>query len=178
MNEAEEVFNVVFPSGDEPTEVMQPREKSLHLPAMAVAAQLAPILCFYLALAAMRSDQLDSVFFCQLLVERVRVVGFVADEPLREFIEEASAEDAFDELAFVRRSTFHRYGKWKTVIRGDSDDLRALAPTRGTDGEAPFLALAKVASMNASSRLSLPAARRCSASLRKTNSSLPERTHC
>ena len=145
---------------------------------MSIAAQLAPVLRFDFALAAMGSDQLDSVYFRELFIERVRVVRFVADESLREFVEEASAEDTFDELAFVWRSTFHRYGEWKTVIRGDSDDLRALAPTRGTDGEAPFFALAKVASTNASSRLSLPAARRCSASLRSTNSSLPERTHC
>jgi hypothetical protein len=105
---------------------------------MAITARFARILRFYRALAPMRSDPFDPVFFREPLVERVRVAGFVADESCREFVEEASAGDAFDELAFVRRSTFHGYGEWKTVIRGDSDDLRALVSTRGTDGEASF----------------------------------------
>jgi hypothetical protein len=35
----------------------------------------------------MGSDRLDSVFFRELFIERVRIVGFVADKPLWEFVE-------------------------------------------------------------------------------------------
>jgi hypothetical protein len=44
VDEAEEVLDVVFPAGDEAAEVVYPREKPLHLPALSVAAQLAAIL--------------------------------------------------------------------------------------------------------------------------------------
>jgi len=50
----------------------------------------------------------------------------------------------------------YRYGERKTVSSSDSDDLRALAATGRADGEAPFLALAKVASTNASSKFNWP----------------------
>jgi len=61
------------------------------------------------------------------------------------------SEDAFDELAFVGRSVFDTNGKRKTVIIGESDDLRSLAAFRGPDREAPFFAPVKEASMKASS---------------------------
>ena len=99
-----------------------------------------------------RCDQFDVVFVSEFLVERVGVVGFVADEAGGQFVEEAAGENLFHKLALGRRSALHRYGERKTVSSGDSDDLRALAATGGADGEAPFLALAKVAPTNASSR--------------------------
>ena len=36
VDEAEEVFDVVFPSGDEASEVMHPSEQSFHFPASSV----------------------------------------------------------------------------------------------------------------------------------------------
>ena len=90
------------------------------------------------------------------MIERVRIVGFVADEPGRKFVEEASGKNLLHKPALGWRSALDRYGERKTVISGDSDDLRALAATGGADRKAPFLALAKVASTNASSRFNLP----------------------
>jgi len=69
-----------------------------------------------------------------------------------QFVEETAGKNLFHKLALGRRSALHRYGERKTVSSGDSDDLRALAATGRADCEAPFLALAKVASTNASSR--------------------------
>ena len=66
----------------------------------------------------------------------------------------------------------------KTVISGDSDDFRALAAASGADGEAPFLALAKVASTNASSRFSFPRSCRWPAKSLSACPNLPLRTHC
>lgn len=48
----------------------------------------------------------------------------------------------------------------------------------GADGKASFLALAKVASTNASFRFSLPCACSCAASSFSASCSLPLRTHC
>ncbi len=156
MHEAEEVLDVVFPSGDEAPEVVHPGEEPLHFPAFSIAAELAAILSFAFAPAPIGRNQFDSVFFRELRIERVRVVGFVTDEPRWELIEETSGKNLLHKLALGWRSALDRYGERKTVISGDSDDLRAFAATRGADRKAPFFALAKVASTNASSRFSRP----------------------
>jgi hypothetical protein len=177
MDEAEEVFDVVFPSGDESTEVMHPGEQSFHFPSPAVAPQLASILSLLAATTAVRRDHFDAVLGGELLVERVRVVGFVADEPGGELVEEAAGKNVFHKLALGRRSAFDRYGERKAVISGDSDDLDALAATGGANGKAHFLALAKVASTNASSRFSFPCSRSRAANNRSASSNFPLRTH-
>lgn len=151
-DETEEVLDVVFPSGNEAAEVMHPGKETLHFPALSIAAQFNAILSSAFVSASVRRNQFDSVFFSELRVKRVRVIGLVADEPGREFVEKASGKNFLNKLALGRRSALDRYGERKTVI---SDDLRALAATGGADGEAPFLALAKVASTNTSSSFPL-----------------------
>ena len=177
LNKAEEVLDVVLPASDEAAEVVHPGEEPFHLPAPTVAAQHSSILSSASALPV-RGDQFDVVFIGEFLVERVGVVGFVADEAGGQFVEEAPGENLFHKLALGWRSALHRYGERKTVSSGDSDDLRALAATSGADGEAPFLALAKVASTNASSRLSFPRSCRWPAKSFSACSNLPVRTHC
>ena len=178
MDEAEEVFDVVFPSGDEQAEVLHPCEEPFHFPSSAISAQFASVLSFLPATAPVWSDHFDVVFRGKPLVEGVRVVGFVADESGGELIKEAAGKNILNKLALGRRSAFDRYGERKTVISGDSDDLGTLAPPCGTDGKAPFLALAKVASTNASSRFSLPCSCSRLASNRSASSSFPLRIHC
>ena len=178
VDEAEEVFDVILPSGDKAAEAVHPREEPLHLPAFSISAQFAPILSSAFAPTPVGRDHLDAVFLLEPAVERVRVVGLVANETGGELIEEASGQNVLHKLALGRRSAVDRYGERKTVTSGDSDDLRALAATGGADSKAPFLALAKVASTNASSRFSFPRSCRCRASRRRASSSLPFRTHC
>jgi len=67
-------------------------------------------------------------------------------------VEETLAEDPFDKLAFVRRSTFDTNGE-KTVIISESDDFRPLAAFGGADRETPFFAPVKEASIKASSTM-------------------------
>src|SRR5580698_5396313 len=177
MNKAKEVFDVIFPSSDEAAEVLHPCKQPFHFPSPAISPQLAPILRLLSAAATVRSDHFDVVFGGEPLVERVRVVSFVADEPGGQLIEETAGKNIFHKFALGRRSAFDRYGERKTVISGDSDDLGALATTRGTNSEAPFLALAKVASTNASSRFSLPCSCSRAASSLSATSSFPLRTH-
>ena len=178
LNEAEEILDMVFPSDDEAAEVMHPGEEPFHLPASAIAAQGAPILRVPSSPTPVGSDHFDAVFGGEFFIERVRVVGFVADESCGQLVEETGGQNIFHKLALGRRSAVDRYGERKTVASGDSDNLGTLAATGGADGKAPFLALAKVASTKASSRFSLPCACRCAASSFSARSSLPLRTHC
>jgi|SRR5271155_1142021 len=176
--ESEEVFDVVFPSGDEPSEVVHPCEEPFYFPSFAIASKLASILGSAFPSSPVRCDQLDAVFGGELFVERVRVVCLVADQSRWELVEEASGKNVFHKTALGWRSAFDRYGERKTVISGDSDDLGTLASTRGTDRKAPFLALAKVASTNASSRFNFPRSCRCLARSLSASTSFPLRTHC
>ncbi len=117
MDHVEVVFDVVLPSVHEAAEVVHPCEEAFDLPSSSVAAKGAAILCFG-AIAAVQRDHFDSIFVSRFSVQSVRIEGLVADQPGREFVEAAGS---------------------------DSEDLRALPAAGGADGEAPFLALAKVA---------------------------------
>jgi hypothetical protein len=138
-NHAEEVLDVVLPADHQPTKMMEPGKQSFDPPTSAVAAQRAAILRRGSTLSAMGCDHLDAVALGQVAIQAVAVVSLVADQSLREGVEEAVSEDAFDELAFVRRSAFDTNGERKTVIIGESDDFRPLAAFGGPDREAPFL---------------------------------------
>ena len=58
---------------------MHPGKQALDLPVTAVAAQSAPVLLA--ALAPVWHNQLDSYCLAKPLVDPIRVVGFVTDEP-------------------------------------------------------------------------------------------------
>ena len=158
--------------------MMEASERSFHSPTSAVAAQRATILGRRPAHSAIGCDHLDAITLGQVTIQTVTVVAFVADQSRREGVEEAVSEDAFDELAFVRRSAFDTNGDRKTVIIGGSDDFRSLAAFGGGDREAPFFAPVKEASMRASSSCSFPRACSFFAKVRKMRSNLPSRTHC
>jgi len=81
-------------------EVVHPREEPLHLPTLSVAAQLAPILA-PASIAPVGRDHLDVVVVPERAIERVRVVGFVADEPGGELVEEASSQNVPRTMRFA-----------------------------------------------------------------------------
>jgi hypothetical protein len=138
-NHAEEVLDVVLPADHQPTKVMEPSEESLDSPSFAVTAQRTTALRRRPALSTMRGDHLDVIALGQISIQAVTVIGFVADQSRREGVEEAVSEDAFDELAFVRRSAFDTNGDGKTVIIGESDYFRPLVAFGGPDRKAPCL---------------------------------------
>lgn len=78
VDHSEVVFDVVFPSIHESSEVVHPGEEAFDLPSFPVKAQGAAILCLG-AFAPVRRDHFDSVVCGQFSVQPVRVVGFVAD---------------------------------------------------------------------------------------------------
>jgi hypothetical protein len=90
VHKTKEVLDVVFPSGDQAGEVVHPGKEPLCFPASAVTTQLASILTFASAPPIGR-DQLDSVPFRELGIERIRVVGFVTDEARGRLLSAATA---------------------------------------------------------------------------------------
>ena len=98
MDEPEEVLDVVLPTSDDAAEVVHPGEKPFYLPTSAVAAQLS----FVLGMASgapVRGDQFDAVLPLEPFIEPVRIVGFVADEPGGQLVEETSGKNLFHKLA-------------------------------------------------------------------------------
>lgn len=137
VDEAEKVLDMEFAPGDQPAVVLHPGEESLNLPSTAIAAQRTAILCLAFAAGPGERYHLDAVFI-DLLVERVRVVGFVTDEPLWQLVEEASGQKSFHNLAVGRRSAFDGDGERKTVTRGDCDDLGSLTALGGPTSKPPI----------------------------------------
>jgi hypothetical protein len=101
-------------------------------------------------------DQLDAVIALQSPVQTIRVIGPVADQPRREFVEKASGQGFLDEFCCVRRGAIDDDGQRKTGNSGDSHDFRPLAALGRPHGQAPFFALAKVPSSKPSSSGSSP----------------------
>jgi hypothetical protein len=130
---------MVLPPGHQPTKVLEASEKSLNSPTFAVTAQWTTVLRRASANSAMRCNHHDTVAINQVTVQTVAVIGSVANQSFWETVKEAVSEDAFDELAFVRRCAFDTNGERKTVIIGESDDFRPLAAFRGADRETSVL---------------------------------------
>ncbi len=70
VDEAEEVFDVVFPSSHESAKVVHPREEPLYLPASPIAAQFTGVLT-PAAVAPVGRDHLDSVLVLERTIKRV-----------------------------------------------------------------------------------------------------------
>src|SRR5579862_7223977 len=179
LNHPEEILWVILPANDDATIIMEPSKQALNFPATAVAAQYAAVLGGRsAAVPAVRRDQLHMEIFAYPLIQRVAVVGFVADQPLRRLTEESALQRGFDERGFIRRSADHVHGDRKTMAVCDCHDFAAFAAFCRADTRAPFFAELKLASMKASLRSSFPRSRRSSASVCSKRSNSPERCHC
>ena len=179
LNHPEEILWVVLPASDDATIIMEPSKQTFDFPATTVAAQGAAVLGDRSApVPAVRRDQFHMEMFAHALIQRIAVVGFIADQSLRDFAEEAALERGFDERGFIRRSADHVHGDRKTMAVCDCHDFAAFAAFCRADTRAPFFAELKLASMKASLRSSFPRSRRSSASVCSKRSNSPERCHC
>ena len=169
---------MIFPSIHQTTKVMHPGKEPLDSPSPLIAAQRTAILWAVFSTATVGSDHFDVVLLGEPLVERIGVVGFIADKSFWEFFKEASGQNVFHKFALGWRSAVDSNGERKTVTSGDSDDLGTLTATGRADSQAPFLALANVASTKASCRSSLPCLCSNCAKSSRTCCSLPLPTHC
>jgi hypothetical protein len=179
LNHPEEILWVVLPANDDATIIMEPSKQTLDFPATAIAAQHAAVLGDRSApIPAVRRDQLHMETFADPLIQRIAVVGFIANQSFRRFVEESALERGFDERGFIRRSADHVHGDRKTMAVCDCHDFAAFAAFCRADTRAPFFAELKLASMKASLRSSFPRSRRSSARVCSKRSNSPERCHC
>ena len=151
VDEPKEVAGVALPSIREPSVVEQPGEEPFDLPAPDVASQGSTILGgVALAIRTVGRNQFDFSLVAKPLVERIAVISSVSNKEIGCVLEKPVVDRLFDERDFMRRSTRNPDGDRKTMAVCDCHDLRPLPPLRFPDARAPFLAPAKVPSMNAS----------------------------
>jgi len=179
LDHPEEILWVVFPADDHAAKIMKPGKQPLDFPPATIAAQHAAILCgFAAARGVVRRNQLYPEAFANLRIQRIAVVGAVADQALGSFRKEASLERGFDEFCFMRRSAGHVHGERKTMAVADRHDFAAFAAASRADSRAPFFAELKVASMKDSLKSNFPRSRKSSASFCSSRVSSPDRCHC
>jgi hypothetical protein len=114
MNEAQVIERMTLITDNEPPEVAEPGEEPFDFPAALVPTQGATILGRRpRAVATMRRNHLNAQVG-QRRIESVRIIGPVANEPMREVIYEAGVEGWCDERDLVRRSRSGTSGERKT----------------------------------------------------------------
>ena len=174
----------MFMTNQQSTELAKPCIGSLHDPATNVASQFAPIFVApLLVVLAVGRNQVDAAFL-ESLPQRVRIVSAVSDYPLGLLSRSAfRAGDAdFGERGFRKRNftgggTFQPNSQRKTLTVDQYHPLRALATLGFTDGEAPFLAGAKLPSKKVSSHLSRPSSSSAPSRVRHASSQTPSSSH-
>ena len=178
LEHAEEIALVIFPAADESAKVVKPGKEALDFPAPTVATQFAAVLgALAAAVVLVGRDEPDTVFLPEALIERIAVVGAVADHSFWFGSRETLLDGGFDEFGFMRRSAGDAAGDRKTMAVCDRHDFTAFSSASRADSSAPFFAELKLASMKVSDRSSLPRARKSSASFCSTWVSNPERCH-
>ncbi len=166
-------------------EVLQPGVGALDFPALAVAAELSFIFKSAMAVvAAVRSDQ-----FCaapsQPRAQRIGVVASIGDHAPQPGTRASTAiarhfhlfERAFRKPVFGDlRGRKLRSDRYAAAV-DHHHALRTFPTTCLADSEAPFFAVTKVASRNASSQSNSPRSSICASSFRQARSQTPCSSH-
>src|SRR6202035_1337444 len=80
LEHAEEIGFVIFPAADQSAEVVEPGKEALDFPAPTVAPQFAAVLsALAAAVVLVGRDEADAVFLSEALIDRIAVVGAIAD---------------------------------------------------------------------------------------------------
>jgi hypothetical protein len=139
LDEAEEVLGLALVAVHEPPASHHPGEQPLDVPAATVAPELAEILRLPPPARMMRRDHLDT-HRRELRVERVAVVGGVADELLGELLDEARLQRFDDELLLISLTTRNPNGDRKARAVCHCHDLGRLAAASSSNQRAPLFA--------------------------------------
>jgi len=84
---------------------VEPSEEALDFPAAAVTTQFAAVLgAVSTAIVLVGRDESDAVFLQQALVERITIVGAVADHSFRLRSRKPLRDGGFNEFGFMGRS--------------------------------------------------------------------------
>ena len=176
LEHAEEIALVIFPAADESTEIVEPGKEALDFPAPTQFAAILGALATVVVLVG--RDEPDAVFLPKALIERIAVIGTVADHSFGFGARETLLDGGFDEFGFMRRSAGDAAGDRKTMAVCDRHDFTAFPSASRADSSAPFFAELKLASMKVSDKSSLLRARRSSASACNSRVRVPSRCHC
>ncbi len=125
----------------------------------------------------MRRNQLYALL-SQFFIKRVRVIRFVANQPLWGIVGKTFDESLPDKSDFMRRSILRVNGERKTRAVCHCHELRTLAPLGLSDFAAPFFAVMNVPSIKHSDKSNSPRVCRSSANVSSTRLSVPCLTHC
>lgn len=101
LDHAEEIGGVPFPSRGESAEVLQPGEQPFKLPAAKIPPQWSAILSFS-SFAPIGSDHFDAMLILESLIQRIAVVGFVADQSFGQSGNMSLVERVFDQRRVIR----------------------------------------------------------------------------
>ena len=132
---------MVFPSGNDSAEVVEPGNCAFHDPTMRVPSQLPMVLKgMSAATSAVRTDQVHTA--CeQVFAQPVRVSCLVVNQSLQfRFANQLPAEQSFDQNNFVSVSCFDVQTERNSVSIDQKHDLGPLPATGRTNAIAPFLA--------------------------------------
>ena len=138
-----------------------PSDRSLDLPATAVASKFSPILGLGAdATTSMRTNQVPSLGE-QTGSQFIAVIRSIGDQRSRCFGDRDFIDDGFDQRDLSRRSTFGPACEWNSLTIHHHQPLCTFSPLGFADSVAPFFAGEKLASTNTSSQSSKP----CSSSV-------------
>lgn len=141
---------VVFVTSDEPTEVLEPANGALDLPAAAVAAELSAVLRGrLLAVLPVRGHQFHSAFR-QPCAKRVAVGRRIVDQAARLGAQNAPIQERFDQRHFMGTGAGDFGTERKTAAVDENHGLGAFAALGLADTGAPFFAEENVPSAIAS----------------------------
>lgn len=176
MNKAEIVFSDSFKAYQDTPIILQPGKQAFNFPASAITAEFPPVLGLLFAVQTMRRNQFNAL--CgQLPIQRVTVIGLIANQTLGIFVRKASLQGWLDQRDFMRCSTANGYGDRKTRAVCHCHELRTFAPLGLSHPLAPFFASTKVPSMKHSLTSRPPRSFRSCARVCKIFSNTPDRTH-
>lgn len=158
--------NAIIPADNESSVIADPCKSALDHPSFAVTPQFATILGRLLfPIRPMGSDH-SNAFSQEPLVERITVIGFVANDPANLFSSRfgASLQGGFSKGYFGGRCAGKLASHRNTFAVDHHHPLRSFAFLGFPNAEPPFLAGAKLPSMKVSDHSRVPLS---SSSLRK-----------
>jgi len=169
---------MIFVAHNDSPKVTQPRKQAFDFPTPFVTAKFSAVLGWgAFAIGFVRRNKLNLEFF-QLLIQRIRIICFIADYPWRSLVGEAFTDGALDQFDLVWRSRLREDGERKTKAVCHCHEFRAFAPLGLSNFEPPFLAETNVPSIKVSDKSSLPRSSKSWAKVSNIFRSLPSLIHC
>ena len=167
---------IVIPTCQDAAILVEPCEGAFDLPASAIASELSSIpgrISF--SPTPVRRNHFNSAL-CQLLIERITVIGTIPDKSSGSSQGEAFIERSFDKGDFMWASRSRVQGDRKTISVCNKHELRTLAPLGLSHFGAPFFATTKVPSMKHSAKSMPPRFSRSCASASRILRMIPSPT--